>query len=232
MNEEIVWDFPTSSPTLQKIKSHYEEPETEQDMYNWFLRSVTSPAGIADAVESIVENIFSDGELGKLMNDIKDMRGITTPEGRQGLRDSLSASNNKDIREIMLELERIGLLPPASERKDVTTETETDRTERANVDTSEKEVSEISKPIQDPNKVISSSTTSEHYTNEDGSVDTTVTVWKKYADGRETCTTTSHSEDRPSASVGSEQNSKSDNNAEEVGDKTKDGKTSKGWFWN
>jgi len=47
----------------------------------------------------------------------------------------------------------------------------------------------------DPDRVVSSSTTTERTTDEDGTVETCVTVWKRFADGRETTTTTSHTED-------------------------------------
>lgn len=226
MKEEITWDFPTASPTLQKIKSHYEHlgPDTEQDMYNWFLRSVSSPEGIADAVESVVGTIFEKGELAQLMKDIKSMHAITTPEGRQGLRDTLSSSSNKDIRELMVELERIGLLPPASERKDVSDQsksefitktvftsepdTETEPESESTTDFKTKtEVTEYDDQVEsttqqptasgDPNKVISTVTNTKHYAKEDGSVDTTVTVWKTYGDGRETCTETRQITNKP-----------------------------------
>ncbi|RAL66427.1 hypothetical protein DID88_006118 [Monilinia fructigena] len=39
---------------------------------------------------------------------------------------------------------------------------------------------------------VSSSSTVEHYTNEDGSVETTIRVWKRFADGTETETSSSH----------------------------------------
>ncbi|KAA8564610.1 hypothetical protein EYC84_011522 [Monilinia fructicola] len=39
---------------------------------------------------------------------------------------------------------------------------------------------------------VSSSSTVEHYTNEDGSVETTIRVWKRFADGSETETSSSH----------------------------------------
>ena len=44
-------------------------------------------------------------------------------------------------------------------------------------------------------KVVYTSTTTEHTTNEDGIVETSVTFHKRFADGRETVTTTTHMED-------------------------------------
>ncbi|CAG8975203.1 hypothetical protein HYALB_00004264 [Hymenoscyphus albidus] len=215
----IPRSFPTSPPSVQKTVSYadVQDTETEQDMYNWFLQTVASPESIAGAVEALFETIFSDGELSKLMNHMKEMRDITTPEGRQSLRDSLSSSSNKDIRDLMKELERVGFLPPAPKESDSTPE------ERQADDLPEQAVVTRPTPVQDPNKVISSSTKTEQHTNEDGTVDTTVTVWKKYADGRDTCTTTRHIESRPT-------DSEQENGSERVDEKVNEKK--KGWFWN
>ncbi len=47
-----------------------------------------------------------------------------------------------------------------------------------------------------PDKVISEHTITERVKQVDGSVQTYVSVWKKFADGRETTTTTSHTEEQ------------------------------------
>jgi hypothetical protein len=88
----------------------------------------------------------------------------------------------------------------------------------------------------DPDRVVSSSTTTERTTDEDGTVETCVTVWKRFADGRETTTTTSHTEDpawdedgkaKPRREVvAAKAEDESTKNAEEK--KTE----KKGWFWN
>jgi hypothetical protein len=88
----------------------------------------------------------------------------------------------------------------------------------------------------DPDRVVSSSTTTERTTDEDGTVETCVTVWKRFADGRETTTTTSHTEDpawdedgkakprrEPGAAIAEDASTKK---AEEKKPEKK------GWFWN
>jgi len=80
-------------------------------------------------------------------------------------------------------------------------------------------------------KIVSSSTTSEHTTNEDGSIETSVTVWKRFADGRETVTTTSHIEDPRKDEDGKSVQTSSVESAQEA-DTSKDVKEKKGWFWN
>ncbi|KAH8588772.1 hypothetical protein B0O99DRAFT_693075 [Bisporella sp. PMI_857] len=73
-------------------------------------------------------------------------------------------------------------------------------------------------------KVVSTSTTSERTTNEDGSIETRVTVWKRFADGREAVTTTSHVEDPGKESEGQP--------AEQVSAPEAKKSEKKGWFWN
>jgi len=86
-------------------------------------------------------------------------------------------------------------------------------------------VSKTTKDLSDSERVVSSSTTSEHITNEDGSVERSVTVWMRFADGRETVTTKSHIEE-PKKEEDSKQSSLSI--VKEADQKQKQ----KGWFWN
>jgi len=85
--------------------------------------------------------------------------------------------------------------------------------------------------VSNSEKIVSSSTTSEHTTNEDGSVETSVTVWKRFADGRETVTTTSHVEDPRKDEDGKSAQTSSVKSAQEA-ETSKDSKEKKGWFWN
>jgi hypothetical protein len=88
----------------------------------------------------------------------------------------------------------------------------------------------------DPDRVVSSSTTTERTTDEDGTVETCVTVWKRFADGRETTTTTSHTED-----PAWDEDGKAKPRREPVAAIAEDASTKKveekkpekkGWFWN
>jgi hypothetical protein len=93
---------------------------------------------------------------------------------------------------------------------------------------------------EDPDKVISQSTTTQRVKQADGSVRTYVHVWKMFADGRETTTTSSHTEEqerdedgnlRPLVSMTEESKALSEMAKAEGEPKAK--KASKnGWFWN
>jgi hypothetical protein len=93
---------------------------------------------------------------------------------------------------------------------------------------------------EDPDKVISQSTTTQRVKQVDGSVRTYVHVWKMFADGRETTTTSSHTEEqerdedgnlRPLVSMTEESKALSEMAKAEGEPKAK--KASKnGWFWN
>ena len=94
-----------------------------------------------------------------------------------------------------------------------------------------KELKEIKrKAAGDPDKAVFVSTTTENTTNEDGSVETSVTIWKRFADGRETTTTTSHTEG-PASEWGNQndQSTPTEKSQEEKEDKKSE---KKGWFWN
>jgi hypothetical protein len=88
-----------------------------------------------------------------------------------------------------------------------------------------KKVSEVEPTATiDPDKVVSMSKTTERTMKEDGSVETNVTVWKRFGDGRETVSTSTHTEDaRP------EGFSKEEKQETTEGDKKK---KRSGWFWN
>jgi len=66
---------------------------------------------------------------------------------------------------------------------------------------------------------------------EDGTVETCVTVWKRFADGRETVTTTTHVKDSPRDD--SSMSEKWEPGSTQLEEQTKKGKSGKnGWFWN
>ncbi|CAD6452420.1 8184054e-05b2-4843-8a6b-4d0277a8b857 [Sclerotinia trifoliorum] len=104
------------------------------------------------------------------------------------------------------------------------------------VHTSEKSISQPTEPKRE----VCSSSTVEHYTNEDGSVETTIRVWKRFDDGSETETTSSHTVDKATrlgdlASAGfhpieSKQREVETNDQDNKSRAKKN--TKPGWFWN
>lgn len=87
--------------------------------------------------------------------------------------------------------------------------------------------------IQPPDRVLTTRTVTEHFTSEDG-VETTVTVERTFADGRETVTTTSHFEEKPllwdETAKRERQVTKREDSEQASEEKQKTEK--KGWFWN
>ncbi|KAK8903014.1 hypothetical protein QC760_008510 [Botrytis cinerea] len=93
-----------------------------------------------------------------------------------------------------------------------------------------------------PKREVSSSSTVEHFTNEDGSVETTIRVWKRFDDGSETETTSSHTVDKAgtrqsdldrseSGFEGSRSHQRVETDDQEIRSRTKKN-TKSGWFWN
>lgn len=91
------------------------------------------------------------------------------------------------------------------------------------------------KSAQDPDKVISSSTTTEQTVDENGCVETCVTVWKRFANGRETTTTTTHMEEpaaedeRKLGKAADSSETRTEKLSSQVSQKNAE---KKGWFWN
>jgi hypothetical protein len=88
---------------------------------------------------------------------------------------------------------------------------------------------------QDSNRVVSTRTMTEHFSHEDGTVETCVTVERTFGDGRVTTTSTSQIEDASSATTsrttrdtdsleGKEESSQNKLESKKV--------SQKGWFWN
>ncbi|KAF5870913.1 uncharacterized protein Bfra_009468 [Botrytis fragariae] len=93
-----------------------------------------------------------------------------------------------------------------------------------------------------PKREVSSSSTVEHFTNEDGSVETTIRVWKRFDDGSETETTSSHTVDKAGTRQsntdrsdfdleGSQSQQRVETDDQEIRSRAKKN-TKSGWFWN
>ncbi|EPE33838.1 hypothetical protein GLAREA_06851 [Glarea lozoyensis ATCC 20868] len=187
-----------------------EEANTEVEMYERFLNSLSSATGQSGMpVDDVFAAILKEGEalIRRLFQD------LDSDETGRAIKENVS-SIMKDVRQF-----REAFVTASTEATD---KNETEPESRTKVQ--ENTPSGTSKLVQDSSRVVSSSTTSEHHTNEDGSIETTVTVWKRFADGRESCTTTSHFEDPPATSA---QESAAQNVSE-----PEDQKSKPGWFWN
>ncbi|CZR56331.1 uncharacterized protein PAC_06219 [Phialocephala subalpina] len=86
------------------------------------------------------------------------------------------------------------------------------------------------KNASDTERIVSTSTTTERTTHEDGTVETCVTVWKQYGDGRETTTMTHHTEDPGRDGPEYDWREVEEKEANEAKNDEKSEK--KGWFWN
>ncbi|KAF7945293.1 hypothetical protein EAE96_010071 [Botrytis aclada] len=93
-----------------------------------------------------------------------------------------------------------------------------------------------------PKREVSSSSTVENFTNEDGSVETTIRVWKRFDDGSETETTSSHTIDRAGTRQsdidrsdfefeGSQSQQRVETDDQGIRSRAKKN-TKSGWFWN
>lgn len=80
-------------------------------------------------------------------------------------------------------------------------------------------------------KVVTTHTTTERTTHEDGTVETTLTIWKQFEDGRESTTTTHHIEE-PAWSDRETSSSDERTSRQVEKDVRADQKEKKGWFWN
>jgi hypothetical protein len=200
-----------------ELNAESPSPKTEEEMYERFLRlmSPMSPNTINPDLAMVEELFkafgqeFKDMKPAEILKSIIDELLPQTPEAEQQLRSLADGF----IRDFMpsLHQELKGLM------------------EREQLEGKPKPFT----PPTDSEKVVSSTTTSEHTTNDDGSVETSVTVWKRFADGRETVTTTTHLEDPARDEDGNPAQRNLDTPAPQGDDKeTKKEPTKKGWFWN
>ena len=202
-------------------------------MYERFLRRASSSTGIAE----ILESLFTDAEC--WMN--KQLTSLDPVEMKRQLKEFTDflerktgdEAEDKKRGDAVKALESlfthgVGLL----EKQQNGTPEGKRKAENFAETRIGKELEGLKrKGAADP-KAVFMSTTTEHTTNEDGSVETSVTVWKRYADGRETTTTTSHIEgpaccdddDEPELPTAITKVPEQKND-DKKGEK-------KGWFWN
>jgi hypothetical protein len=215
-----------------------EDATTEQEMYERFLRRAASPAGIAEVLESL----FTDAE-GWINKQLASLDPAEMKRQIKELTDGLEKKTGNDAEdEKRAKTAQVleSLFTQAAGLFEIRRTTmDGKRTVESFAETKiGKELEGMKhKAAADLEKAVFTSTMTEHTTNEDGSVETSVTVWKRYADGRETTTTTSHTEEPPCCD--DDDNSHSRDGREQLPldekvDETKEAKKTekKGWFWN
>jgi hypothetical protein len=206
--EKVVWPGPWSRPIFTEERP--KEANTELEMYEHFLNSLSSANGHTEwPPNDIFAAILKEGEA-SIQRLLKD---LDSPESRMVIKENVH-SVMKDIRQF-----RDAFLAADSESR-----TNNDIEKDMRIGSQDENLQQVPKQ-KDPNRVVSSSTTSAQSTAEDGSIETTVTVWKRFADGRESSTTTSHFENPPTTHAKESYNQGYVPNRKDQNAKT-------GWFWN
>jgi hypothetical protein len=195
-------------------------PQTEEEMYQRFL-GLASPAADSrgrpsrDSLESILEDMeeeFKNSTASHSQEFMQEVRKIA-----KEFRDMRAQQTFED------EL-------PKTVRPSVLKAWEARMEKMEKVDL---KGSEDKKATSSSDKVVFTSTTTEHTTDEDGSVETSVTVHKRFADGRETVTTTKHTEDPARDEEGNIVERYPADRTQEIEKQDKKKETGKkGWFWN
>jgi hypothetical protein len=214
--------------------------ETEQDMYEHFLRVMSSPTGPGGIMESLLADI--EKEFQDEFKAIKQAPSLF-PATEKKIKELKSSGERLSAMDILSELEKVilSLSPQEARRAAEHLLADTDKVFTATLTPEgrrdlkaawrdELQPKATSSSIKvapesvDPDKVISTSTTTKYTKNEDGSVETVVTVWKRFADGSEKMTTSTHTED----ALPDEAHSKNDGQETKEDEKKQE---KRGWFW-
>lgn len=194
----------------QDISTKSADPNTEQEMYDTFLRLASLPAAATNTFESLFKEVETAVEKGLGTKEAASLRAQ---------REAFEKEHVAGIKELEGILKSLG--NPFREEKNRMKATET---------------AAQGNP-QDGSRVVSTRTTTEHSTHEDGTVETSVIVEKIFADGRVTTTHTSHVEDTSdiedafsARDASSSPDSRKETSGEDLGESKKPAK--KGWFWN
>lgn len=234
----IQSDVTRSTSATPTAKWHADSAITEQDMYSRFLQRATSSSdseippdplsmlcSIADEMDKKVKAQFPD--FAKALEMAFEEASSQENGGRT--RDFLSI-----IEELAAgETERSRALRSFSEELfGNPTHTQSQQENPQAMKAAEIPLQPLRKPenntkkdLPDSERVVSSSTTSDHTTHEDGTIERSVTVWMRFADGRETVTTKSHIEDPKRDADEIQEAQSSVQEADQVPKR-------KGWFWN
>ena len=205
----LPWHAPLMGAVMAegtKDKGALQEPQTEQDMYEHFLRWASSPTAVPGALESL----FKDPE-GFIEKQLKALESPDSSDAKRTFKEILDSKFARDMRDLEAMLDKLDAKPAEAQEKPAAVE-------------------KPSKTLQNSDKVVSTSTTTSHTTHEDGTVETCVTVWKQFADGRESVTTTTHCDNPAWYDNGEPKESQPEVKPEEKVEEKKNEK--KGWFWN
>jgi hypothetical protein len=187
-------------------ESAVKNPTTEQEMYDTFLRLASLPASTSGNFESLFK------EIEKAIDEQLDPK-------LRAQKDAWKNEHVKDVEGGLNQLDEIWKNLGAAFKEEKAEE------ERKKADTT-----------LASDRVVSTRTTTEHFKHEDGSVETTVTVERTFADGRETQTTTSHVEfsPDPESTFSSDANWERPEQENKLEQDSAENKKSekKGWFWN
>lgn len=186
---------------------NFKQPTTEQEMYESFLNVASLPAVAATTFNSLFKEIEKtiDEQLDPKLRAAKD---AWKREHAKEKDESRTASEQLD--EVWKNIGEIFKEETESTKSAVKLEV------KAEIDGS-----------KDGDRVVSTSTTTRRTRHEDGSVETSVTVERTFADGRETVTTTTHEELPKWQDEDIEQIQKTQQASTEQKKVEK-----QGWFWN
>ncbi|KAF4633272.1 hypothetical protein G7Y89_g4847 [Cudoniella acicularis] len=215
LGPQVSWPDPFSMPIFHKSHLPPREIDSELDTYDHFLRWFSSTIGASNATSPLFPNI----QDGFRKNNLEFFE---SPEARRALREMIDAHAPNHQKDEMLEtfdkLERL------AKNQDPEQDTSDSPRKSKSSAKTQREMPPQGKLPQDSKRVMSTSTTSEQHTSEDGSVETTVTVWKRFADGSESWTTSTHC----STTTGERREQEEEIEVKENNEQ----KSKKGWFWN
>lgn len=228
------------NPPADSASKELADPRTEEDMYERFLRMASPPASLG----SMVESLFADIE--KEFKAYSPFSGLF-PEAEKKFKDLKSSDEQLSFSSLFSDIEKDikSLSPHESRRAFEHILSDTDKVLATALTPegrrelreawSDKRVSKIvSTSVSagpetsfEPDRVVSTSSTTEHIKNEDGSIKTSVTVWKRFADGSESMTSSTHTEDPQSEGLPQSKEEEEENKEEKK--QAKEGR--QGWFW-
>jgi hypothetical protein len=204
------------------------DAETEQEMYDRFLRWASSPTALEKAIDSLFTDTSSFIE--QQIKTRENLDGICNPADRSKelLFGDIEGYIERKVRELAIQ----GAENTPGEKRSSREWSKDVKKSQESRDSS----------VLDPDEVVSTRTETERTTHVDGSVETSITIWKRFADGRESTTNTTHIEEpaededevrysyeHPQQSEVLEQEKLRRQKREEE-QKRKNEK--KGWFWN
>jgi hypothetical protein len=216
LQEKEIRSVPLSSPIHwpDRLEPHYQKQPSAEG-----LKGVHTAQTEQDMYEQFLQWASSPVAVGDVFEGLVKIAGTNKNEASKTIQEIFDAKLTKELKEVS---EMVGKFEGQSKSEKVFEKIAA--TDRAPVSD------------DDPDRVVSSSTTTERTTDENGTVETCVTVWKRFADGRETTTTTSHTED-PAWDEDGKAKPRREPVATQLEDESvenaKEKKTEKkGWFWN